>query len=177
MFNLLPEPYKKKMRREYIIRLCVVALCFSFGIFLIASVFLLPSYFLSSIKERELMSRLSNEKASLPSDATVRPETVVQKTNADLALLKNNGSVSFVGLVSKVLARKPVGIKIEGLTISQNTPTHQISISGTARLREDLVTFKKSLEDEPLFVKVELPVSSLAKSSDINFTVTVTGNF
>jgi hypothetical protein len=50
----------------------------------------------------------------------------------------------------------------------------KISISGRASSREVLLSFRRTLEDNPAFSKVDLPISNFIKGSNIRFYITLT---
>ena len=49
----------------------------------------------------------------------------------------------------------------------------EIILNGTARTRDNLLTFTKKLEEMPLFKNVNLPVSSLRNEVDLSFSLKV----
>ncbi len=48
-----------------------------------------------------------------------------------------------------------------------------VSIAGTAPSRDRLLLFKKALDDDNNFTKVDLPISNFVKGSDIQFNLTL----
>jgi Tfp pilus assembly protein PilN len=66
-------------------------------------------------------------------------------------------------------------ITIGSIEYIRNADTVAIAISGVARSRADLARFRDELEGDPLFKAVVLPISSLIKDRELDFTMTVTG--
>jgi hypothetical protein len=52
-----------------------------------------------------------------------------------------------------------------------------LSIGGVATTRDALLSFKKKLEADEKFEEIVLPVSSLAKDTDIDFSLQIKGTF
>ena len=50
----------------------------------------------------------------------------------------------------------------------------EVNISGTAPSRERLSLFRRALEGDPLFKKVDLPISNFIKGSNIRFSLSLT---
>src|SRR3989344_7192210 len=77
MINLLPLGEKKSIFKEYMIRLSVVSLALLILSLVLGSVFLLPAFFLSQVKEREAEKRLTVlEQSAAFQERTVAEETV-----------------------------------------------------------------------------------------------------
>ena len=52
-----------------------------------------------------------------------------------------------------------------------------LTLSGTADSRPGLLLFSNNLQTHPEFKKVDLPISNLAKNSNIDFNINITGAF
>jgi hypothetical protein len=63
-------------------------------------------------------------------------------------------------------------LKFTGFSVAKSgTTTYSINLQGIAPTRNSLLSFKSNFENLAPGNKVELPVSELAKSSNINFSL------
>lgn len=178
MINLIPNEEKKKMVRGFYYRLIVVFLmAMTFGLF--ASIIAMtPSFFLSSVKKNLAADKLAMQKAEpvpLPDQVTLAAiDELNQKIDTIERARKNKFSVS-ERVVREIVLKKMPDIKIFQITYA-NDPTDgkEITIRGTAPNRERLLAFRRVLEDDPLFKKVDLPISNFVKGSNIQFSLSLT---
>ena len=89
--------------------------------------------------------------------------------------LKGAGAQPFspLEIISKILKIKASTIKIQSFVYSTNTQGRQLVITGNASSRDSLAEFVAALKEEPSFSRVELPISSYVKSSDIGFSLLI----
>ncbi|HEU5114157.1 MAG TPA: PilN domain-containing protein [Candidatus Paceibacterota bacterium] len=177
MFTFLPNPYKSEVAREYRKRVFTVAFALLALLAFSAAVLSAPSYIILSVKRSA--ASLSSEK-SVAQDAASNAglETKIKDIKAKIALLKGiSGAKPLVSVLAKTNARLTSGISITGMTFKRDTDPGSIVLSGSAATRDDLVAFSKSLQGEPSFKNVSLPVSALAKSKNIGFTITIDSAF
>lgn len=78
-----------------------------------------------------------------------------------------SSSSSPTKIIDTVNNLKPSGVRISEYSLEIDAG--KISLKGSAASRQDLVNFRKSLEDHPNFSKVQVPVSSLEKEIDLEF--------
>lgn len=158
-------------------RLLTVVLFFLSSLFLVASVFLFPSFISLFIDKQFLESQsqkikhdisVKNNKGLLESLASIQTNLSyidIQKTSLYDTLLY-------------VLERKPKDIKITKFNyVKGDTDNSSLSLEGYADTRDSLLSFSQKLESEKKFAKIELPISNLAKQSDIVFSLTILGKF
>lgn len=179
MFNLLPKQEKEAIRREYRLRLAVVILWFSFATFVIASLLLLPSFFLSAQKEKAAQARFETLAKSVARQETAGLGEVLLAAQSQLELLSREPPRSFLyELLIKIVSSKSAKISLESMTIRDAAPGKRIiHLTGVARDRGALLAFSRALESNTLFEQVELPISNLAKESEIPFSITGSGTF
>ena len=65
----------------------------------------------------------------------------------------------------------PEGIRLSEIDV---TPKGKISLRGTAATREDVLTYKGSLEATGLFAHISSPLSNILQRTDIQFTFEAT---
>jgi len=142
---------------------------------LIAATAVLPSYFLSATKNDLINLKLETQKQE-PLPLFDQPTLeVIKDLNNKLSLIENTQN-SKIFLLSKVInaiiLKKIPSIKITQITYgSDSFKGRKISISGTAPSREILLLFRRALEDDAVFKKVDLPISNFVKGSNIQFSL------
>ncbi len=178
MFNLLPQKNKKSIKQEYKVRLVSVFLASLIAVEIIFLSTLFPSYVLSVIDHADLSKRLESLKDTGLLENTDEVRGKIEEINKNIELLKPAPSNLFFNvLVSDLLSQSGSGIDLKGINYSQTSPANfEINLSGVASTRESLVAFVDRLESEEIFSSVDLPVSNLAQSNNINFSLYITGN-
>lgn len=178
-YTLLPEKEIKSLKKEYRTRLFIVLLFFISYAILAGIVSLIPSYVFSYNQEKEALKNLQ----VLQADRHERGTDTIIKDLSDAQelikkLKKHEDTVEFSQTISEVIAHKTPEIFLQSFQISQPVDTASSSLSviiqGKSSTREALIAFKKSLEQNPLISKIDLPVSDLAKSKDISFSLNLT---
>lgn len=179
MLNLLPTIEKKNLRNEYYIRLVVVIFMALTVVACVSGVFLVPSYITA------LYDVQNARAASVGGMGVVAGDR--EERDARTALVEANKRVSTLLAVStsteprgvpsdiflKILSFKNPSIKITGLSYGGALDQEQVVVTGIAGDRESLATFAEGLKKSGLFTTVELPVRSYVKSSNIDFSVTL----
>lgn len=179
MFNLLPEQEKKQIIEEYKARRAIITLVFVFAIGLIGIISIFPAYVLSTSKSEEVVRNI----AAIRSSSIFQEESELSSklSEANLKLLalkppKTQGSV--VSLFSSIIEHKSKDIRLDSFVyMSPSEGTTKITVRGIARGRQNLSDFVAELKKDPLFSKVDLPVSSFAKDENANFSLDITGTF
>jgi len=180
MINLLPINEKKSAHKIYIVRVSITFLVFLLVSIFAGVVFLFPSILLIRVKGNsatELVS-IARETISRSEGGTVAG--IARKVNEKLTLLVSEEERHFLlsPVFKKVLNTKTQKLKITGLFYKQGPNNdlreEKIIVRGRSVRREELLSFVKALQTEPLFVNVDLPISDLVESEDIPFSITIT---
>lgn len=178
MLNLLTENDKRETRRIYAGRVLAVAFLVSIAAGIFGTLALLPSYFFISVRTaaaEERMALLEKSIAARSAEATNPVLADARKKLAELSrTTRERPRHSFFESVMDV--RIPE-VHITGLSYDAAKDGGTIRVYGIADAREPLTRFVKRLEREGSFTSVDLPVSDLAASSDIKFTVSARGAF
>lgn len=173
MINLIPNEEKKMMIKDFYYRLVTVILLMLSLVALIASVALLPSYFLSSVKKNVINEQLDKEIVEEISSYDQQTLLAVSALDSKLSLLEKSERDKFLvsdRVISEILSNRISNIKITQISFENNEiKGKQISIRGTAPSRERLTLFRRALESNPLFKEVDLPISNFIKGSNIQF--------
>ena len=180
-YTLLPEKETKALKREYRTRLFVVLLFFvSCGVFM-GIMSLVPAYILSYTQEKRALEDLRvMEKGRQDRGADTILKELASSTEITNRLKANEDSVVFGDIISRIIIHKPGQVSLTSFQIlkvpAEGAPPSRVEVilQGKALTREALVVFKKQLESNPLISGVNLPLSDLAKSKDILFTVKFT---
>lgn len=179
MINLLTQEEKKKIRKEYLFRLSLVALVLLLGSSLIGIALLIPPFLISSIKERDVRGQSELLKQSIENSS--RDSSIVQLREAAQkleALAEAKDQIKIADMFKRVADHRTEGIELAGLFYKQVSDNEAIlTVSGVANNRGDLLAFSRALEQDLLFSGVELPVSNLAKEENISFSFKITSVF
>ena len=181
MINLIPKEEKKRMIRDFYLRVVALSFIALSVSFLIAFVAILPSYFISSARVNIVNAKLEmqkNEPAPIPEERTL---AVIKDLNNKLNLIEKARENEFVvskKVIDAIFFRKMSEVKITGI-VYENDPKNisskgrKINIEGSAPSREVLLLFRQALEDDPVFKQVNLPISNFVKGSDIKFSLSL----
>ncbi|MBM2817592.1 MAG: hypothetical protein HW401_182 [Parcubacteria group bacterium] len=175
MLELLPNAHKKALKKEYFLRLTAVSLSFLIAVELFFLVSLLPSYFLSVVKESVVNKEFENAMKSNNNSEDKELQADIKETKEMVALLKSKGdNLLMKDLILKIIDRKSSGIKINGISVSYSkNGQYQIIVKGMSKDRELLKLFAERLRSEKAFSSVDLPISNFTKISDIDFNITL----
>ncbi len=140
---------------------------------------LIPAYIYSYSQEKDALDRLVVLQKNREQKGTDTVIKELKQSNEVISKLKGHkDSVVFSKIITHVIDHKVSGLTINSFDVSSIGPaassTVQIILQGKALARESLIQFKNTLESDPLISKVELPVSDLAKSKDISYSLKVT---
>jgi hypothetical protein len=181
MYTLLPEKQIKGLEKEYHIRLIILGIFFLSGAVWIGIISLFPSYIFSVVQEKNAENQvLSLQKNSkLPAIADTTKE--ISDANSAIARVRDGqDAITFSVIVEDIASRRTQGISITNIEIAHartdSVPNQtNIAITGHANTRDQLVAFRQSLEADTALTNINLPISDLAYSKDINFSMSLTG--
>lgn len=173
MINLLPPEYKLELAGEYKRRVVLVSL-YAFLVALLITLFaLVPAYITAQVRLNELDTELQAMTNSTATDENKSVAQVVADVNAKLAQydqIKN--SVKTTPLLKQFLENPPVGIILEQLQFDSGAMT--LSLQGTAKTRDMLLVFQKTLKSFSNVTDANVPISSFVKQKDVSFNIIVT---
>lgn len=170
--TLLPLNERKVLRREYRVRVAIVA-CFVIslaGLAAIASVF---PIFVRTTMERILQEKSLTilEQSNKDSELASLQQSVA-KSQSLLEILSEGQDDPKVSDVIKNIVAMRRDIKLTSIYVTDvSSTTASISIQGVAPTRDSLLSFKKRFESAVPGNSVDLPVSELAKNSNIQFSL------
>lgn len=174
MINILPYQQKKIVSRIRMLRAISTVLVGLFVLIVVCGVLLLPT--LVAINDRFL---IANNQISLleKSGAVTNPVDVialssrVKTLQSKLAATPEKTPTEYIGAIR---GHVPSGMNITGysFTIENDQPT--LKVAGVSPNRETLQRFVAALETLPLIARVESPVANYVKSSNNQFSITIT---
>ncbi len=170
--TLLPLHERILLRREYHIRVTIVFL------FMVCLAILIgiSSLFMTYIKALSLETEIQEKANAVDVDKDSKDiKEIQQSVVKSLALLdslnKEKKVVQISDLIGGVIAMRGQ-LRFTALSASKvGTTTYNISIQGVAPTRNSLLAFKSTFEGLAPGNKVDLPVSELAKSTNIQFSL------
>lgn len=179
--NLLPRERTRAFRQMYFIRLLTVSVCVGIFIVLVHGLLLVPTYLLLSAKASEARSALLTLKA-MQSDAGPKDEAgkKLEVLNLDATRLEGvGGYISATETIASVLKTPRAGIIISRFSYAPPTVSGEgkLTITGKAQTRPSLDSFAKELKRNPRFSVVDLPISAYAKETNLEFTISISGDF
>lgn len=173
MINLIPNKEKKEMIKSSHSRLVILFLVIASFSFLIASVAILPSYFLSAVRNSIINTKLEIQKSEPVPIIDQQTLLVIKDLNNKLDLIEkaeNNKFTISEKVVNAVISKKMPNIKITDISYENDSLNgKKVSIQGTAPSREVLLSFRQAFEDDNTFKQVDLPISNFVKGSNIQF--------
>ena len=178
MFDFLPKDFETKAKSIYRGRLISLYTFAMSGIFLMSLLLLLPSQMLAILKKEGLSEELSALQKSLAIKGNNTVEDFVSVSKKKIELTNNKESERlFTDILIDFLSHKVDGVSITSISFERVGTENTIAVSGKALSRDALLSFSKALKSNHRFENVDLPVSNLAKSRDIEFSLNVKGTF
>jgi hypothetical protein len=172
MLYLLPEEYKKKVLREYRMRLLTVSFACLAAVAMIALVTILPSYFLVQIRS----GILQVESASIQSTLSLINADDISKKVSELS-----NKTSFLIPIAESISPSKLFAHLDQIAkpdtvISDFNMTYfddnvAMDIRGVSKNRESLTKFVDDLRADPAFSGVNFPYNSLSKQANLDFTI------
>lgn len=177
MINLIPNEEKKKMSKDFYFRLITVSFFILSILLFIASASILPSYFLSKAEKNSVNTKLDIQKKETISESDKNTVSIVKDLNNKMVLIENAEKNKFIfseRIINEIVLKKLPNIKITGIYYKNGGETGEIiDVVGKAASRNALLLFRRALEDDAAFSKVNLPISNFVKGSNINFNLTL----
>lgn len=180
MINLLPPILKEELKKEEEARLFWI-LSFLVGAFFLCVFLLLFSlriYLKGSVDAQEILLTAYAQKTA--SDDTLKEE--IKELNETVIRLSSfyEKQPKISSLMESISSAAPRGIR---LTFFQYNPSSvivsgeetrktngKVILSGFSPAREELLSFRENLRNNPSFVNFDFPSSNWAKPSDILFS-------
>lgn len=179
MQNLIPTHVYHRLRRVYYLRFGAVVAWLAAGVCGVGALTLLPTLFVVEATNQQLADRraslqsIAEQRRASSSDAQI--DTVQQRLghfHADRTdpLLLNS--------LRAVVAALPSNVALESVTYTAGSEDAAASlrIAGVAEDRSAAQAYQRALTNIEQVERVDLPVQQLAQSTNVSFSVTVTGD-
>ncbi len=171
MLYLLTQEQKKKILREYRMRLGVVALVSLSAVGVIGLVSILPSKVIVSARENILSLQKTNVEGQSTTNVDELSKKIANISNIASFLAPLSQSVSAVDLFSRLEGEAGRDTIIKQFQINHFDENLSIQISGTSKNRETLVKFINTLKQDPALSGAIFPYNSLAKQDNLEFNL------
>ena len=156
-------------------RLLVLFLLLGCFVLLVAIVTIMPAYFVSSVKDSIVNTKLEIQKNEPPPTVGEQSLEAIKDMNTKLGIVENAEKNKFLlssNVISAILLQKRSDIKITEISYQVDPIKGKtISVTGTAPSREVLLLFRQALENSSAFKSVDLPISNFVKGTDIQFNL------
>ena len=176
MINLLPSSEKKKLQKEYLLRLSVALLVLALVLEVLALVLFVPTYYTLLISTNDLRRTIAERAALMPQeDKNIERELSLVKK--EIALLKPGSTIIDVppsALIGEIVQQKPQGITLSAISYVRGPDSVTLQFSGRALAQEDLLVFRRSVQANPRVLDFKYGSSFVTKKTDIDFTTTIT---
>ncbi len=177
MINLTPNEEKKRIAHNFYFRLAIlsffmlgVALCF-------AAMSIVPAFILVNAKDNFANEKLMIQESEPAPVIDQKTSEAIQNLDAKLSLIESLKDKKFVisgDVINEIIKSMVPSIKITKISYDNDLVTgKKIGIYGTSRSREQLLLFRRALENNAIFSNVNLPISNFVKGSDIEFYLTL----
>jgi Tfp pilus assembly protein PilN len=165
--NIIPPELKKEIKIKKIytalkdfyavlfINICLIAIIY------LTALGIIQAHFLKTINNTSLLIK-----------STKNYEQQIKEINTKIDEVEKiqSEAVNWSYLISSLFYSAPKGIFFN--SVSANKEKNFIIINGVAAKRENLLAFNELLKKSKYFKNVNLPLSSLLKKENINFTIT-----
>ncbi len=190
MINLLPLKQKKSLYHLLIMREVNISIGVLLWVGFVLIIFLSPVYLYLQSKTKSVNSELENIKNSESFTADKDMNATIDDINNKLAIFPTNFEEIYptADVILPLTAHRVPGISITGISYEKIAPVidpktkqpiparSDLEVRGVAKNRLALLAFQKSLESEPGYTKVVLPISDFVKGKDITFSILITTN-
>jgi hypothetical protein len=176
--SLLPTRERSILRREYRTRV-VIIFCFLLSLAgLIGAATLFPSFLFALNEEKIQLSLLTSLKKGKDENGITQLELDFQRDNILIKALAAETKIPRPSVTIQSIVGLRDTVKLNSIEVDAPTSDSiSVVIQGVASNRDTLLAFKTRLEELVPGGGVELPVSDLAKSKDIQFSMRITQTF
>ncbi len=170
MSNILSQKEKLIIRKEYRMRVFAVTLAFILASILLAIILLIPSFILTLYKGKAVVD-LSTKVPERVEDLATFNQKLEAAKKITAVLTPETVSYTPTAIIDVILKTKTSGNSVTSITYEKaKDNVVSISVKGEASTRIGLLDFTRALEKQPRINKIDLPVSSFAKDTDIPYT-------
>lgn len=172
MINLLPQKTKKRLMRQYYIRLGTLVLSGVSVALFIGGVLLAPSYFSAQNTALSVERYRDALKGTVGLQEGTNATTLLSELKERVTILDEYHADAFMAEFFDVFdSRLTSGITVSSISLLHEEDDVVVGLKGSARTRQNLLAFVESLRESPRFSGVTLPVSQLVGESNTEFSI------
>ncbi len=174
MVNLLPKLERKKIDREYKMRIAIIYLFFVSTAIFIGLILLLPSYFIADINEKYAKKEIIDLENSTENTEREEINSMLRDTKEKLELIAQTEDSRYIHSIIDELSNALSGeILISNMVYREpnSEGAYSLSVEGVAKTRDSFITFTKLLDE--IFEDVVFPPQILASEKDIGFNLSI----
>ncbi len=177
-YTLLPEEEMKSLKREYHTRLFIFTLFFISLAIILGILSLIPAFVIAYTDEKSALNRIEEIRKNRDTKEIESIKKELQKTTEYIKKIDSaENNIKYSEIIPQIINDKNANIQITSLSFIRSdknaTSTNPLVLQGIAKSRDSLLKFKSELEKNSLISSVELPVSDLARSKDIDFSIKI----
>jgi hypothetical protein len=176
MYKLLPQQDIDKVSKEYKMRRISLMLALVCSVIVFMAVALSPSLIFAREKKKVALFTLASVDQLPASQGKQGLLTWVEKVKSQIASITPDSQPDEpYENFQKIISKKISGISITSLIWNrQPTGVKNLRVSGVASSRQVLLDFVAKLQSSNDWSQADLPVSTIAKETDIPFEVSLT---
>lgn len=175
MINLLNQSEKKKLKKEFRMRVAV-AIAAALLVIELWSVAVFASVYQIVYTNTKRVTVLLEQKRSHAPAGSEELQRELAAITKDIKLLDGAGHAQGVlpsELLRAVVEKKPAGLRIGSFAYGKPQNDLTLQISGIADSRDDLIYFQRLLKEDERFKEVRYEQSFITKKTDIDFRLTL----
>jgi Tfp pilus assembly protein PilN len=147
-------------------------------VLIVSAVLLLPSYLTLKLER----SRLINTNDVLTAEIKKQSDKGLSQTLREIRSMSTLAAIDETAIfkaINAALLPRSSAIILNSVNYKRGEEKVKstLTITGIAAKRTDLTALRDSLKKDAMFTSVELPISNLAKETDVEFTMILSGNF
>lgn len=167
--TLIPLQDRKRLHREYSLRVLVVSVFTLSAALLIGSAAIFPAYLYASFNRASMEAQIESvkrENSDEGLDAATKELFSARKLLASFGGVA--GKTDYSEMIESMLSvRQPVALSL--IYLEQSDKGVEIRLSGVAPNRAELIAFRSRLEKLFAGTKIEIPIEQLARNSNPSF--------
>lgn len=173
MLHLLTDSHKKKVLKEYRMRLVVVICILVVFISSVGAALILPSYLTAYGKVNIIKKDNQYKEDSIKALSAQNFTDKIKKVDSNLSALKISiNIISPREAYDKIMNSLPPGVILGRYTYSLiDNNSASISIDGTAPDRDSLLELQNNLKLNSEFSGIDIPITSFTKKKDLSFSL------
>lgn len=187
MANILPEQHKKRILKEYRLRLSSMLILLLASVFFLAAILKFPQWLITRLEIRSLNNEIERIDATYSELGTAEnPQDKIKQVNTKLNILNDSQSSTLITAALEELVRRQVaGVRYTNISFDQvsgdsengdDEMSVKLRLSGIVSNRSQLIELRDALESAELIRSVELPISNLAQTANAPFSLVITLN-